>query len=82
MKVSNISLEPVEFLWKLVVVLTLVVPTCIGGIVFLSLFLMDFHVKTWIEIITVVLAAGLGTCLSFGLTMGVIKIGHKEVSNG
>lgn len=77
MKLYDIEMKPIEFLWKLVVVLVFVVPICIGGMAF-SFYGLAPADNFFARVGFTTFGAIVGTVTAIVLTSVIIKIGHKE----
>lgn len=81
MKISDVQLKPVEFLWKLVVTMLFTVPVSIGGMTF-GLFLFVYQ-KPWdypvLRVVVILIGMIIGTVLAVLGTIDLIKFGHKEL---
>jgi hypothetical protein len=77
MKISDVEMSPVEFLWKVVIVLAFVVPICIGGTAFVFHGLAPYA-NFGVKVFLTAFGAVIGTVAALVVTSLIIKIGHKE----
>lgn len=78
MKLYDIEMKPIEFLWKIVVVLLFIVPICVGG-TSLAFFVTAPADNFIARVCFTAFGAIVGTITAIVLTSVIIKIGHKEV---
>jgi len=80
MKMYNVGIAPVEFLWKFAVILLLAAPIYIGGVAYFFYFLVGFTPwdSSMLRIIGTIIGAVVGTIGAIMATIYIIKFGHEE----